>query len=78
MWPFRHTCTHATQLIDFNSSGMSSPMETRKEILKSLKKSLGVGGTLVEGVLEIQGAYAAKTVEALHKKGYVLAKMIGK
>ena len=57
---------------------MSSPMETRKEILKSLKKSLGVGGTLVEGVLEIQGAYAAKTVEALHKKGYVLAKMIGK
>lgn len=53
-------------------------METRKDILKSLKKSLGVGGTLVEGVLEIQGAYASKTVEALHKKGYVLAKMIGK
>ena len=56
---------------------MSSPMETRKDILKDLKKSLGVGGTLVDGVLELQGAYATKTVEALHKKGYVLAKRIG-
>jgi len=58
--------------------GMTSPMETRKGILKELKKSLGVGGTLLEGVLEIQGAYADKTVEVLHKKGYVLAKKIGK
>lgn len=57
---------------------MSSPMNERKGILKELKKALGVGGTLVEGVLEIQGAYAAKTVEVLHKKGYLLAKKIGK
>lgn len=57
---------------------MSSPMETRKGILKELKKSLGVGGTLVEGVLEIQGTYADKTVELLRKKGYELAKKVGK
>lgn len=57
---------------------MSSPTNTRKGILKDLKKSLGVGGTLVEGVLEIQGAYADKTVQVLKKKGYALAKKIGK
>jgi translation initiation factor 1 (eIF-1/SUI1) len=57
---------------------MASPMATRKEILKQLKKSLGTGGTLVEGVLEIQGAYADKAVEVLRKKGYILAQKIGK
>ena len=55
---------------------MLAPMEVRREILKELKRSLGVGGTLVDGVLELQGAYGDKTVEVLHKKGYAMAKKI--
>jgi translation initiation factor 1 (eIF-1/SUI1) len=61
---------------EIHPRGMMSPMEVRREILKELKKSLGVGGTLVDGVLELQGAYADKAVQVLHKKGYAMAKKI--
>jgi translation initiation factor 1 (eIF-1/SUI1) len=58
--------------------GMTSPMEDRKRLLKAMKQSLGVGGTLVDGVLEIQGAHAAKVVATLKVEGYSKAKRIGK
>lgn len=53
-------------------------MDDRKKLLKEMKRSIGVGGTLVEGVLEIQGPHADKALEILQKKGYSKAKKIGK
>jgi len=58
--------------------GMTTPMDERKKILKGMKKSFGAGGTLVDGVLEIQGAYANRAVEILQKQGYAKARKIGK
>ena len=52
-------------------------MDKRKTILKDMKKSFGVGGTLVDGVLEIQGAYGERAVQLLRKNGYTKAKKIG-
>ena len=56
----------------------SDDMEDRKKILKEMKRSFGVGGTMVDGVLEIQGAYAARAMQVLKQKGYHRAKKIGK
>lgn len=58
--------------------GMTSPMEDRKRLLKAMKQSLGVGGTLVDGVLEIQGPHATKIVATLKEEGYSKTKKIGK
>jgi translation initiation factor 1 len=58
--------------------GMTSPMDNRKQLLKEMKSKFGVGGTLVDGVLEIQGSFAVEAVEILKKKGYSKAKKIGK
>jgi translation initiation factor 1 len=58
--------------------GMTSPMDDRKKLLKEMKSKFGVGGTLVDGVLEIQGSFAAQAVEILKKKGYSKAQKIGK
>lgn len=57
---------------------MTLPMDDRKTLLKEMKRSIGVGGTLVDGVLEIQGPHANKVLEMLQTKGYVKAKKIGK
>jgi len=53
-------------------------MEDRKKLLKEMKRSIGVGGTLVNGVLEIQGPHADKVLVTLKKKGYSKVKKIGK
>ena len=57
---------------------MTSPMDDRKKLLKEMKSKFGVGGTLVDGVLEIQGSFALQAVEILQKKGYSKAQKIGK
>jgi translation initiation factor 1 len=56
--------------------GMTSPMEERKVLLKELKTKLGGGGSLVDGVLELQGGHAEKVLQALQAKGYLKAKKI--
>jgi translation initiation factor 1 len=58
--------------------GMTSPMEDRKILLKAMKQKLGVGGALVDGVLEIQGEYAFRAVEILQANGYKKARKVGK
>ena len=59
--------------------GMSeTSVERKKEILKTLKTKLGVGGTLVDGVLELQGDHTLKVVEMIQEMGYAKAKRIGK
>jgi translation initiation factor 1 len=56
--------------------GMTSPMEERKVLLKELKTKLGGGGSLVDGVLELQGGHTEKVLQALQAKGYLKAKKI--
>jgi translation initiation factor 1 len=59
--------------------GMKAPsVEEKKEILKTLKTKLGVGGTLVEGVLELQGDHTTKVVEILKAMEYTKARKMGK
>ena len=57
---------------------MTSPMQDRKVILKEMKKKFGGGGTLVDGVLELQGGHGTKALAILKSKGYNQAKLIGK
>ena len=52
---------------------MTSPMDDRKKLLKEMKRAIGVGGTLVDGVLEIQGPHSDKVLATLKNKGYVKA-----
>jgi len=58
--------------------GLTSTMDERKALLKDFKQKLGVGGTLAEGVLEVQGAHAETILDALKAKGYNRAKKVGK
>ena len=52
--------------------------EEKKKILKLIKNQLGVGGTLVDGVLEIQGgSHAEKVVEILKDLGYTKTRKVG-
>jgi len=56
--------------------GLTSSMDDRKLLLKELKTSLGGGGTMVEGVLELQGAHGENVFQYLIQKGYSKAKII--
>lgn len=42
----------------------------KEDLLKKLKKSLGCGGTVKEGRLEIQGDKKAQAAQILEKEGY--------
>ena len=57
---------------------MTLPMKDRKVLLKEMKAKLGGGGTVVDGVLELQGSHADRVLEMLKKKGYSSAKIVGK
>lgn len=57
--------------------GMTWPMDERKSLLKELKKKLGGGGTLIDGVLELQGSHSEKVLSFLKSKGFTKAKVIG-
>jgi len=52
-------------------------MEDRKKLLKALKAKVGGGGTLVEGVLELQGPHCEIAMSFLKSKGYTKAKIVG-
>ena len=57
----------------------ATSIEEKKKILKLLKRKLGVGGTLVDGVLEIQGSDKIDTVvDTLRGIGYAKARKVGK
>ena len=56
---------------------MTLPMKDRKVLLKEMKAKLGGGGTVVDGVLELQGSHTDRVLEMLKKKGYS-AKIVGK
>ena len=56
--------------------GMTLPMSDRKSLLKEMKAKLGGGGTLVDGVLELQGSHADKVVDMMKSKGYSQIKVM--
>ncbi|KAL7543824.1 hypothetical protein ACHAXR_013217 [Thalassiosira sp. AJA248-18] len=57
--------------------GMTLPMKDRKILLKEMKAKLGGGGTVVEGVLELQGSHTERILDILKSKGYSQAKVVG-
>jgi translation initiation factor 1 (eIF-1/SUI1) len=74
----RRSLTDCGCILLVTCRGMTSPMDDRKKLLKAMKSKFGVGGTLVDGVLEIQGSFAVEAVEILKKNGYSKAQKIGR
>ncbi len=56
--------------------GVLLPADELKALAKQLKKSCGSGGTVKDGVIEIQGDYREQLLSALTKLGYQ-AKLAG-
>lgn len=50
--------------------GLAAPEAELKQLLKQLKAVAGTGGTLKEGVIELQGDQVAAALAALEKAGY--------
>lgn len=50
--------------------GMKMSLEERKKLLKEIENKVGGGGTVVDGVLEIQGSHTNIVYEFLVSKGY--------
>ena len=48
----------------------SIPSQANKTLLKTLKASAGTGGTLKDGLIELQGDQVSSALEALTKAGY--------
>ena len=57
--------------------GIPLPGPALEEICSQLKKKCGTGGTVKNGVIEIQGDHRDRLVEELKKLGYVDVKKAG-
>ncbi len=51
-------------------TGLEAPEAELKTLLKQLKAHAGTGGTLKDGVIELQGDQVAPALSALEKAGY--------
>jgi translation initiation factor 1 len=51
-------------------SGLEAPEAELKALLKTLKAQAGTGGTLKEGLIELQGDQVAAALAALEQAGY--------
>ena len=51
-------------------SGLEAPDAELKGLLKQLKAAAGTGGTLKDGLIELQGDQVAVALEALEAAGY--------
>ncbi len=51
-------------------SDLGLAMTQLKELASELKRQCGTGGSVKEGIIEIQGDNADKVVEALEARGY--------
>jgi len=53
-------------------TGIAKPEKELKDLLKQLKKVCGTGGSVKDGVLEIQGDHRDKLKAVLEKQGYTV------
>jgi len=51
-------------------TGLEAPEAELKTLLKQLKAAAGTGGTVKDGVIELQGDQVAPALAALEKEGY--------
>ncbi len=51
-------------------TGLPLAQEELKKLARQLKQTCGAGGTIKDGVLEIQGDHRDQLVEELKKQGY--------
>jgi translation initiation factor 1 len=51
-------------------TGLEAPESELKALLKQLKAAAGTGGTVKDGVIELQGDQVAAALAALEKAGY--------
>ena len=51
-------------------TGLEAPEAELKALLKQLKAAAGTGGTVKDGVIELQGDQVAPAMAALEKAGY--------
>lgn len=58
-------------------TGVPLPEAELDKLGKELKQRCGSGGTVKEGVIEVQGDHVATVMEALGKKGWVVKKAGG-
>ncbi len=58
-------------------TGIALPAEALKILAKELKQKCGSGGTVKDGVIEIQGEHRNFLVEELKKRGYAAKKSGG-
>ena len=65
---------HAEFHFDGNCRGFTSPMDERKKITKELKRKIGGGGTLIDGIVELQGSHTEVVIKHLKSKGFTQIK----
>ncbi|MCA9958951.1 MAG: translation initiation factor Sui1 [Anaerolineales bacterium] len=58
-------------------TGLPLNAEDLTQLAKELKQACGSGGTIKDGVIEIQGEHRDKLVEVLSKRGYTVKRVGG-
>lgn len=58
-------------------TGVPLPADELQDLAKALKRLCGSGGTLKEGVVEIQGDHRDTLVEELERRGFVVKRTGG-
>jgi len=58
-------------------SGVPLPIEELKALARELKQKCGTGGTLKDGIIEIQGDHRDSLIELLKSRGWAVKRSGG-